>query len=445
MDIEILKSNVCVSIDQAEKEIVNIGEAIMDSPELGFKEFNTARKVCELFQTLGLPYEEELAQTGVKARLKGKQPGPTVAIMGELDALVLPEHPRADPITGAAHACGHNAQIAGMLGAAIGLVKSRISDHINGEVVFFAVPAEEFVELGYRSELVRSGRTGFMAGKPELVRLGHFDDIDMAMMIHSGSPEVIEGSVGLAASSNGFIAKTVKFTGRASHAGVAPEKGINALSAAQLSLNAIDAQRSTFRDEDCVRVHPIITKGGSIVNVIPSEVLIETYIRAKTTEGILDAEIKVDRAFKGAAIAMGCQLKIETVPGYMPLANSPGLATLFNTNAGKVFGKEKYIEYPHSGGSTDAGDLSQIMPVLHPSMTGAVGTIHGKDWEIADKYSGYVAPAKTLAMMAIDLLCDGHAQCILDEETPRMSRDAYLRLQHECFRSEHYSAEGELL
>lgn len=445
MNIDILKSNVCVSIDQAEKEIVNMGEAIMDSPELGFKEFNTARKVCELFQMLGLTYEEGLAQTGVKARLKGKHPGPTVAIMGELDALILPEHPRADPSTGAAHACGHNAQIAGMLGAAIGLVKSRISEHIHGEVIFFAVPAEEFVELEYRSELVRSGRTSFMAGKPELVRLGHFDDIDMAMMIHTSSPEGVEGSIGLAASSNGFIAKTVKFTGRASHAGVSPEKGINALSAAQVSLSAIDAQRSTFRDEDCVRVHPIITKGGSIVNIIPSEVLIETYIRAKTTAGILDAEIKVDRAFKGAAIAMGCEVKIETVPGYMPLANSPGLAALFNANAEMIFGKDKYLEYPHSGGSTDAGDLSQIMPVLHPSMTGAAGTIHGKDWEIADMYSGYIAPAKTLAMMVIDLLCDGHAQLILEEETPKMSRDAYLRLLHECYRSEHYSAEGEML
>ena len=78
-------------------------------------------------------------------------------------------------------------------------------------------------------------------------------------------------------------------------------------------------------------------------------------------------------------------------------------------------------------------------------MTGAAGTIHGKDWEIADMYSGYIAPAKTLAMMVIDLLCDGHAQLILEEETPKMSRDAYLRLLHECFRSEHYSAEGEML
>ena len=445
MNIDSLKKNVCACIDSKEKEIIHIGETIMDSPELGFKEFNTAQRVCEVFQTLGLPYEDKLAQTGVKARLKGKQPGPTVAIMGELDALILPEHPRADTVTGAAHACGHNAQIAGMLGAAYGLVDSRIVEKLAGEVIFFAVPAEEFVEIEYRSRLVRTGKISFMAGKPELVKLGHFDDIDMALMIHSSSSESVDGWMGLAASSNGFIAKTVKFIGRAAHAGGAPDKGVNALSAAQLALSAIDAQRPTFRDEDCVRVHPIITKGGSIVNIIPSEVSMETYIRARTAEAIQDTEEKVDRALKGAAFAMGCEVNIETVPGYMPLNNSPGLAAIFRTNATMIFGEDKYRDYPHSGGSTDAGDLSQIMPVLHPSMIGAAGTIHGSNWEIADQYSGYVAPAKTLAMMAIDLLCDGHAEQILAEESPKMSRDEYLRLQHDFFRSEHYDAEGEML
>lgn len=445
MDIDALKENVCARIDEKEKEIVQIGESIMDSPELGFKEFKTAEKVCEFFQKLNLPYEDKLARTGVKARLKGENPGPRVAIMGELDALILPEHPRSDTETGAAHACGHNAQIAGMLGAAFGLVDSRISKYLCGEVVFFAVPAEEFVEIEYRSELIRSGKISYMAGKPELVKLGHFDDVDMALMIHSSSSESVDGAMGLAASSNGFIAKTVKFIGRAAHAGAAPEKGVNALSAAHLSLSAIDAQRSTFRDEDCVRVHPIITNGGSIVNIIPSEISMETYVRAKTAEAISDAEEKVDRALRGAALAMGCEVMIETVPGYMPLINSPGLASLFSTNAKMIFGADKYRDYPHSGGSTDAGDLSQIMPVLHPSMTGATGTIHGKDWKISDQYSGYVAPAKTLAMMVIDLLCGHQAKCILAEESPKMSFDAYLRLQDKFFRREIYSSEGELI
>ena len=126
----------------------------MDQPELGFKEEQTAHRVCDSFAALGLQYERELALTGVKARLKGRQSGPTVALMGELDALIVPDHPRADPTTGAAHACGHNAQIAGMVGAAYGLVAAGVSEELAGEIAFFAVPAEEYVEIDYRLGLV---------------------------------------------------------------------------------------------------------------------------------------------------------------------------------------------------------------------------------------------------------------------------------------------------
>ena len=121
----------------------------MDRPELGFKEWKTADRVCAVFDELGLPYERNLALTGVKARLKGKGEGPTVALMGELDALIVPDHPGADLSTGAAHACGHNAQIAGLLGAAYGLVESSAGSDLAGDVIFFAVPAEEYVEIEY--------------------------------------------------------------------------------------------------------------------------------------------------------------------------------------------------------------------------------------------------------------------------------------------------------
>lgn len=442
MDKNAMKEAVCRAIDQRREEIVGVGEAIMDHPELGFKERQTADRVCEVFGRLGLPYESELALTGVKARLSGGGDGPTVALMGELDALVVPDHPRANRQTGAAHACGHNAQIAGLLGAAYGLVESGVAAELGGSVAFFAVPAEEYVEIEYRMELVRQGKTTFLAGKPELVQLGHFDDVDMAIMIHSSSPDHAEGSMGVAASSNGFLAKSISFQGRAAHAGGAPEKGINALSAAHLALSAINAQRETFRDQDCVRVHPIITKGGDLVNIIPSEVRMETYVRARTREAILDAEAKVDRALKGAAMAMGCRVAIETVPGYLPLRNSPQLRDVFKENAGRVFGADQYRDYPHGGGSTDAGDLSQIMPVLHPAMTGALGSIHSAEWRIADVDAGYLAPAKTMAMMVVDLLADGRAQQVLAAEKPALSKEEYLALQRDIFRSEHFDPQA---
>jgi amidohydrolase len=438
-----LKSRVCAEIDRSRESIVSVGETIMDAPELGFKEFSTADRVRETFDELGVQFQDGLAITGVKGILRGAKPGPTICLMGELDALQVPDHPRADPQTGAAHACGHNAQVAGLMGAAMGLVRSGVADQLAGNVVFFAVPAEEYVEIDYRIGLVKRAEISFLTGKQELIQLGHFDDIDLAIMIHSTSPDVSDGCMGLAPSSNGFVAKNIRFLGKASHAGGSPDKGINALNAAQLALSAINAQRETFRDEDCVRVHPIITKGGDLVNIVPAEVTMETYVRAKSADAILDASAKVDRALRGAAIAIGCRVEIETVPGNLPLRNDDGLAELFRENAGELFGSENYRDYGHAGGSTDAGDLSHIMPVLHPVMTGGAGTHHQTDWCIADHDAGYVAPAKTLAMMAIDLLADDGAvaQSVLGSFQPALSKAEYLSRQQAVFKTETFGAD----
>ena len=433
-----LKEQVCLTIDECCDRIIDVGEAIMDDPELGFREHRTSEKVQEIFSGIDLEFESGLGLTGVKAVLRGGRPGPTVALMGELDALQVPGHPRANPETQAAHACGHNAQIAGLMGAAIGLTSTGIASELAGNVVFLAVPAEEYVEIDYRLGLGRENKTSFLCGKQELIKLGHFDDVDMAVMIHTKSPCRDDGTHGVGVSSNGFLAKTVVFHGKAAHAGGAPEQGINALYAAQLALSGINAHRETFRDQDCVRVHPIITKGGDLVNVIPSEVRLETYVRAKTAEAIEDASARVDSCLKGAALAMGCRVEIDTVPGNLPLDNDPNLRDLFRRNAETLFGDDGFRDYPHGGGSTDAGDLSQLMPVVHPVMAGASGEPHSVAWHISDTTSGYVAPAKTLAMMAVDLLADdaGEGRRVLEEFTPALSRDEYLQKQEQIFRTE---------
>jgi len=103
-------------------EIEKIGDQIMENPELGFKEFKTAQLVADTIKSFGIPHETGLAITGVKGVIRGKNSGPTVALMGELDSLLVSDHPHADSETGAAHACGHNAQIAGLMGAMMGLV-----------------------------------------------------------------------------------------------------------------------------------------------------------------------------------------------------------------------------------------------------------------------------------------------------------------------------------
>jgi metal-dependent amidase/aminoacylase/carboxypeptidase family protein len=166
--------------------------------------------------------------TGVRADLDSGRPGPALAVLGELDGLIAFGHPHADPETGAAHMCGHNAQIATMLGVGMALVDTGAMEALAGRVVLFAVPAEEYVDLEYRARLHDEGRIEFFGGKPELVRLGHFDDVDMAMMVHA-SANTPERRVRVGATTNGFVAKTIRFRGKASHAGSRPDLGINAL------------------------------------------------------------------------------------------------------------------------------------------------------------------------------------------------------------------------
>jgi len=245
---------------------------------------------------------------------------------------------------------------------------------------------------------------------------------------------------GVAASNNGCIVKTVRYLGRASHAGGAPHHWINALYAANIGLMAINAVRETFRDEDSIRVHPIITHGGSQVNVIPAEVRLETYVRGKTVEAILDANRRVDRALRAGALALGAQVEIETLPGYLPLFSHAGMAAHFTANARALLGADEVTEAGHRSGSTDMGDISHVMPALHPYMGGAAGSGHGADYAIADPGLAYVEPAKQLALMAVDLLW-GNAETareILKAWTPRMTKEEYLTFQRGVARTELY-------
>jgi amidohydrolase len=436
-----LKKTVWEAIDRRQQDIVGLGEQIRRHPELGFKEFKTARLVEETFQRIGLSPKTGLAVTGVRADLPGRAgAGPTFAVLGELDALVVAGHPEADPQTGAAHACGHNAQVAGLLGAAMGIIDAHVADHLSGRVVFFAVPAEEYGDVEWRVSQARAGKLEFLGGKPELLRLGHLDDVDLSMMIHATS-RTEDGKAGVPQSNNGCIVKTVRYVGRAAHAGGAPHMGINALYAAQIGLAAINAIRETFRDEDTIRVHPIITHGGSQVNVIPGEVRIETYVRGRTVEAILDANAKVDRALRAGALALGATVEIETLPGYMPMSCDPTMTRLFKDNAARLVGAENYREIGHRTGSTDMGDLSQVMPILHPYIGGARGTGHGADFAIVDQPLAYVAPAKALAAMVIDLLADGAAGAreVLRTAKPPMTREQYLAFQRSVAKRETYT------
>lgn len=426
-DNEQLKLAAFAAIDEGAADLEQYAASVAREPEFGFREFKTAEKVKAQFEKLGIPYRSELAVTGVKGELKGAAPGPTIAILGELDAMGCPEHPLADPNTGAAHACGHHIQQTAMLAAAYGLARSGVMKELAGRVVFFAVPAEEYVQIAYRKKLVEEGKIHYIHGKGQLIYEGEFDDIRMAMQIHS-QKNCPQPTVAIGQSSNGFIGKTVRYVGKTAHAADAPDQGVNALNAAILGLMSINALRETFREDDHIRVHPIITKGGDLVNNIPDDVRIETYVRGATMEAIDRTHKKVDAALKAGGMANGTRVDIDTLPGQLPLICNSQLNDLFADNAKMVYPGVKMVDAGHFSASTDMGDVSHLMPAIHPFIGGTDGILHSPDFKVVDFKAAALLPGKAFAGMIIDLLSDGaaKAQAILQDYKPALTKDEYI-------------------
>ena len=434
MDKDLLKAKVCAAIEDSAAEIEALANSIADEPELGFKEVKTSAKVAEFMRNLGLEPQMGLAINGVKARAKGCKAGPTAAVIGELDAVGCPDSCKADPMTGAAHACGHNLQIASMLGAACGIMKSGVMEHLAGDAVFFAVPAEEYIEIAYRKKLREQGKLHFLSGKGQLIYEGAFDDIDMAMQMHSDK-NMPEPTVSVGESSNGFLGKTVRYIGKTAHAADAPHEGVNALNAAMIGLMGINALRETFREDDVVRVHPIITKGGDFVNSVPADVRMELYVRAKTMAAIEKTHLKVDAALKAGGDAVGAQTIVETLPGMMPLSCNARMNELFVENSKLAWPEIAIKDAGHFSASTDMGDVSHIIPVIHPFIGGTNGLLHTADFHAVDFKAAVLLPAKAFAMTLIDLLYEDaqEAKAILDNFEPILTKEEYIKKAESYF------------
>ena len=391
MDKEALKAAVCSAIDAAKADIEKLALCIESEPELGFKETKTAKKVEDYMRSLGLDPRTSLALTGVKARVKGGKPGPSVAVLAELDAIGTPDSPKADPLTGAAHTCGHFLQTSVMLAACTGIIKSGVMKELAGDAVFFSVPAEEYVEITYRKSLREQGKLHYICG-------------------------------------NGFVGKTVQYIGKPAHAANAPHEGINALNAACLGLMGINALRETFQEKDIVRVHPIITKGGDLVNNVPSDVRMELYVRAATMEAIDNTHKRVDAALKAGGDAVGAQTIVETLPGMLPLHCCKEMNDLFVANVKEFSPETEIVDSGHFSASTDMGDVSHLMPAIHPFIGGTDGALHTKDFTVTDFDAAVITPAKAFARMIVDLLYDDAAcaKKILADNKPLLTKEEYI-------------------
>lgn len=362
------------------KETLEIAETIYNNPELGFKECKTSNLV-ENFLKKYYPQGKiiKFAKTGIKINL-GKRKKIHIALIGELDAVYTPSHFHSDKNSGAAHNCGHYSQVAILLNLFKQLVKNEKYKEFDFSLGFIFTPAEEYLDLEYRKKLQKDGKITFLGGKPEGIRLGIFDEYDLAIAIHSMGGEPHRRSIELNCNLAGFLYKYYTFIGKPAHAGFAPHAGINAYSISTLFNTALALYRQQIDEKFMVRINPIVMEAPMGTNVIPDTIKIGTDIRAHSVEYMLELSKKLDTMAECSAKALGGEVKIETEMGYLPFLQSHYLSDFVR----ETFNNFSEIEYckensPVSAAG-DIGDLSYILPCIQIGYNGFSGTFHGNDF-----------------------------------------------------------------
>lgn len=437
-----IEKRILEIIDQKAEKIMDFGRDIWSHAELGFQEFRTSGKFCEVLDELGLPYENELAITGVKSYLKEKQEDEVrIALMGELDGLPYPNNPNANPETGATHFCGHDTQITGVMGAALALTDPEVKAALGGNVAFIGVPCEEGAAPEVQDKLMAEGKIHYLGGKCELIHIGAMDDIDITVGSHVngylGNEDGLKYGISNAPSM-GFMQKYITYYGKAEHPGNSPI-AIDALSAARLAMNAVDMQRegcNHWEYWDSHLLHGFIRNGGHKCNVVTDEVKVDYELRAKSIAALKDMSYRVDRSLRAGAVAVGAGMENRTEPGYLPYI--PVKDTSIIEEVFDIVDPEHKHEIDMLGpdkmqGTTDYADLSYLMPVLQFYTAGHRGFCHDDHFCVADPYEYWVVPAKCFALMAYRLLKDDAqaAKKIIAENKPLMTSEDYRQLMTE--------------
>jgi len=371
------------SIDEHREVLIDVSNRIHKEPELGHQEYKASALLAGVLRGHG--YSVELGVAGMKTAFiaRGRpRNGPTIGILAEYDAL-----------PGMGHACGHNLIASSALGAAIGF--SAVAANLPGNVVVYGTPAEE-------------GVVENAGGK--VLMLEEIRKSDAVIMIH---PSSLWGSYGTSNARESFL---VEFFGRSSHAGGAPEKGINALEGVLLTFQGINALRQHIDRE--VRVHGIIKRGGDSPNVVPDYASAHIYVRAPTMPMLEEYYGKVMNVIKGAELATGARSKVTRVANtYANSLPSKTLSDVFRKNMAKIG-----VEYPvetelrRGGGSSDLGNVSQVIPALSAYVNIGPVVLHspeGTKMTATPKANEVmIQAAKGLAYTAIDLIID---QNLLEE------------------------------
>lgn len=373
MDTEELKAQVSGEIDARRHQFSELSLKIHSNPELGFQEVKAATWLTQYLEENGFSIERGICELPTAFRGSYGQGKPAIAILAEYDAL---------PNLG--HACGHNLIATCAVGA--GVASKLAIDRFGGSILVIGTPAEELY-----------------GGKAIMADRGAFDNVDMTMMVHPGVCDVATTQA-LAC-----LSLEVEFFGKAAHAAARPEAGINALEAMLNSFVAINSLRQHIKDK--ARIHGIITEGGEAANIVPAHSAGSFLVRAEDDSYLDELKQKVLNCFIGAATASGARLEYRWGNiRYAPLRNNLALAQVFIQNMQSLGRKVELSDPTKAFGSTDMGNVSQLVPSIHPFVAIAPEEVLVHSPRFAEAAAseagiqGLVDAAKALAMTVVDLV-----------------------------------------
>jgi len=370
---EELKTLAIAQIDAQQDQLSKLALKIHSNPELGFQEVKASAWLTGYLEENGFSIERGICELPTAFRASYGKGKPAIAVLAEYDAL-----------PGIGHGCGHNLICTTAVGA--GIASKPAIDQLGGSILVIGTPAEE------------AG-----TGKARMVERGAFKDLDFAMMVHPGVIDM--------AAFHPLACHNVKveFFGKASHAASAPEAGINALEALILSYNAINSLRQHIRSKE--RIHGIITDGGEAANIVPAHSAGNFTVRAEDDSHLNTLRERVVECLKGAATATGARLEYKWSDYYYAaMKNNMTAARLFADNA-KSIGRTAIFPDPNRPtGSTDMGNVSQVVPSIHPFVGIAPLEVSLHSVEFAEAAAsevgikGMLDAARALAMTVVDLL-----------------------------------------
>ena len=387
MDVAALKRTVCDEVDRLAPSLIDVARQIHDRPELAFEEHFAHELLTATIEAEGVAPVRGAFGVDTAFTAEVGAEGPRIAVLCEYDA--LPE---------IGHACGHNVIAAAGLGA--GLAAARVARQAGGRVVIMGTPAEE------------GG-----GGKISMAREGAFEGIDAAMMVHPADADLIR------IDAIAIQQLEVTFRGRAAHAAAAPHEGRNALDAAVLGYMNIAALRQHILPTE--RIHGIFTKGGDKPNIVPKEAAMQWYVRSPTSTSLQPLKERVLACLEGSAHACGCSIEHEwDAFAYADMRDNRPMVGAYVANPAAI---GPSVADPSTlghaiVGSTDMGNVSYLVPSIHPMVQVApLGvSIHSPEFT---QYAGgaegdraVIDGAKALAMTVVDLWTDAAVLAAAREE-----------------------------